>query len=151
MLLHQGLAIRQAEGFRLPGRASSMGWGGQGEVMDNHDGSMQKGSAMELLTEFDDCPYCGVGLIPANRTLDHMDPVADGGVHGMSNLVVSCNSCNRAKASIPFIEWIQSLSSVNRDNALMIYWEKKSLSPEKLPGFLPGPQKSGFRATPALR
>ncbi|ABK45248.1 HNH nuclease [Magnetococcus marinus MC-1] len=121
--------------------------GGQSRVMDQHDGTMEKGSAMALLKEFDECPYCGEDLIASNSTLDHMDPIASGGIHGVSNLVVACDQCNRSKGSTPFMDWVETLSQPYRDNALMTYWQKQLLAPGKIARDLERCKINGFRVS----
>lgn len=41
-----------------------------------------------------DCTYCGAKDV---RTLDHVDPVANGGLNAFENLVPSCDPCNSRK------------------------------------------------------
>lgn len=45
------------------------------------------------------CHWCRVPLAPAHMTLDHMIPLARGGVNTLRNLVVACEACNRWRAS----------------------------------------------------
>lgn len=43
------------------------------------------------------CYYCGTFTDEKDRTIDHKVPVSRGGVHGASNLVMSCVTCNKVK------------------------------------------------------
>ena len=48
------------------------------------------------------CTYCGIsGEIQA----DHVVPISRGGVHGISNLVPACRTCNQSKGSKLLSEW----------------------------------------------
>lgn len=49
----------------------------------------------------DACVYCGE---PAD-TLDHLEPLARGGIHSVSNLVPACGTCNRSKKDKLLSEW----------------------------------------------
>lgn len=51
------------------------------------------------------CVYC-----PATEdlTLDHVVPLARGGVHSEENLVVACRPCNSSKGVTPLSEWLKS-------------------------------------------
>lgn len=50
----------------------------------------------------DPCFYCGSKL---NIQIDHVLPIAKGGVHGISNLVSACQKCNSSKTDKLLIEW----------------------------------------------
>ena len=63
-------------------------------------------SAAELkvrLAEFDGCCYCGQAKVDMH--LDHFLPLASGGSHVLSNLVVACPSCNMRKSDRDPYEW----------------------------------------------
>ncbi|GAA2408328.1 RNA-guided endonuclease IscB [Streptomyces coeruleofuscus] len=45
------------------------------------------------------CAYCGVSGVPLN--VDHLRPRSRGGSHRISNLVLACAPCNKAKGSKP--------------------------------------------------
>ena len=49
-----------------------------------------------------ECAYCGSG---ENLTLDHVIPQAKGGTDHLTNVVCSCEACNRSKAHTDFYEW----------------------------------------------
>lgn len=48
------------------------------------------------------CAYCGENEA---TEIDHVVPIARGGVDGISNLLPSCQSCNRAKTDKLLSEW----------------------------------------------
>lgn len=44
------------------------------------------------------CHWCRRDLSnPRHRTLDHVTPRANGGAHGMSNVVFACDDCNQGR------------------------------------------------------
>jgi hypothetical protein len=45
------------------------------------------------------CHYCGAGADKAELTVDHVTPVALGGIDDPSNLVTACEPCNSGKTS----------------------------------------------------
>jgi 5-methylcytosine-specific restriction endonuclease McrA len=55
-----------------------------------------------LLRDGAACAYCGLALgtgLPYSRpTLDHVIPVSRGGSNALTNMVLACKPCNRAKA-----------------------------------------------------
>lgn len=48
------------------------------------------------------CIYCGKR---ENITLDHVVPIARGGVHGIGNLAPACKPCNSSKRDKTVMEW----------------------------------------------
>ena len=48
------------------------------------------------------CLYCGS---KTNIQADHVIPIARGGIHGISNLVPACQSCNASKRERTITEW----------------------------------------------
>jgi 5-methylcytosine-specific restriction endonuclease McrA len=46
------------------------------------------------------CVYCAVGLDFETATLDHVHPLAHGGVHHPGNVVLACARCNRLKSDL---------------------------------------------------
>jgi 5-methylcytosine-specific restriction endonuclease McrA len=110
-----------------PEHASQWANGNQ-RVMQQHDGTMRKGVAVQLLNELRTCPYCSCDLTMDNRELDHMDPLSLGGMHGVSNLIVCCATCNREKQATPFFQWLRNMHPSNQSRALTIYQQKKQIS-----------------------
>ena len=51
-----------------------------------------------------DCAYCGADA----DTLDHVRPLARGGVTARENLVPACSSCNLAKGHADAMEWFRA-------------------------------------------
>ncbi|WP_228721653.1 HNH endonuclease [Thermoleptolyngbya sichuanensis] len=43
------------------------------------------------------CNHCGAGPHQAKLTIDHIIPLAQGGVNDLSNLQVLCRRCNSSK------------------------------------------------------
>lgn len=66
----------------------------QQEVSD--DGTVTK-EFVELLYSEIKCHYCEQEIAYKQRTIDHVIPLARGGIHSASNLVMACLSCNCAK------------------------------------------------------
>jgi 5-methylcytosine-specific restriction endonuclease McrA len=46
------------------------------------------------------CVYCATELTFETATLDHVYPLAHGGVHHPGNVVLACTSCNRLKSDL---------------------------------------------------
>ncbi|MBE7186196.1 MAG: HNH endonuclease [Methylobacterium mesophilicum] len=67
------------------------------------------------------CPYCRIRITPETAVLDHIIPVALGGVHGLVNLVACCGPCNSAKSSRDFASWLMMLDPVDRARAERLY------------------------------
>ena len=84
------------------------------------------------------CPYCGTELMPgwvktsSNRRPDHMDPIALGGLHGPSNIVACCHTCNVRKSAMPFDEWLRTLSPQHAKRAEAIYRKRLGKAPGQL-------------------
>lgn len=52
-----------------------------------------------------ECAYCGSD---DELTLDHIVPLAKGGVDYTHNVLCSCRKCNSAKGHTPWREWYES-------------------------------------------
>ena len=50
------------------------------------------------------CSYCGKSC-SGNFHIDHIEPLAKGGLHELDNLTISCPSCNQSKHSKPLLLW----------------------------------------------
>ncbi|MEJ7811091.1 MAG: HNH endonuclease [Gemmatimonadaceae bacterium] len=46
------------------------------------------------------CVYCGICLDLQIATLDHVQPLAKGGIHAPGNVVAACGTCNRRKGDM---------------------------------------------------
>ena len=74
------------------------------------DGTITISTIRELYKLFTHCPYCGTVLTVENRHLDHIYPLAKGGLHILKNLIPCCADCNHAKRDyILYKEWMPQL------------------------------------------
>jgi 5-methylcytosine-specific restriction endonuclease McrA len=55
------------------------------------------------------CVYCGK---QGSVQIDHIDPLARGGEHELSNLIPACAECNRRKSARPVDEWLMEAHGV---------------------------------------
>lgn len=88
-------------------------------------------SAAALLRERKTCPYCAVKLTKENVVLDHIIPLAKGGVHSAANIVPCCRPCNIQKQAKEFVVWVQCLESQHRKRAEDMYLKKMGAMPEQ--------------------
>lgn len=51
------------------------------------------------------CYYCGGRTPAAELTMDHLVPLARGGLSNKNNLVPSCKACNTKKKTMLPLEW----------------------------------------------
>ena len=51
------------------------------------------------------CMYCGVKMGKAQMTIDHWEPLENGGKNDSSNYLSACRSCNKKKGSMPARDW----------------------------------------------
>ena len=56
------------------------------------------------------CVYCGVECRAEDLTIDHMIPLALGGLDEMTNCVTCCRACNHRKAAQPLQQVLESLA-----------------------------------------
>lgn len=63
------------------------------------------------------CHYCGEKFSPEDLTMDHIVPVARGGYSKKSNLVVSCDACNKDKGVLTPVEMILDKLEVEENNS----------------------------------
>lgn len=56
------------------------------------------------------CAWCGQSVVNLPFELDHVIPLSDKGAHSVANLVLSCEACNRRKASLHPATFAQSLA-----------------------------------------
>jgi 5-methylcytosine-specific restriction protein A len=59
------------------------------------------------------CHYCGEKFRPQELTLDHVVPLARGGVSNKSNIVCACKDCNKNKEVATPVDLI--LEQLNKD------------------------------------
>ncbi|WP_420707700.1 HNH endonuclease [Streptomyces sp. ATexAB-D23] len=57
------------------------------------------------------CIYCDASFGPmVVAEVDHMTPLARGGVHESFNLAPACAECNRAKGDLDMSDWLRILA-----------------------------------------
>jgi len=56
------------------------------------------------------CQFCGEKLPPSQLTIDHLVPLALGGLDELTNYVTCCRPCNERKANQPLDVFAQSIS-----------------------------------------
>jgi 5-methylcytosine-specific restriction endonuclease McrA len=66
------------------------------------------------------CVYCGETYDTNELTLDHVRPKAYGGSDLTSNLVPSCRSCNQAKGSQNWLQWMRATFGENPNKEQLI-------------------------------
>ena len=62
-------------------------------------------SVRKRIKPSDNCPYCTAPL-DETMQLDHMYPIARGGLNLDTNLVFCCKSCNQKKSDLGLIEFV---------------------------------------------
>ncbi len=55
------------------------------------------------------CPYCERGIAPYEAVLDHIYPIALGGLTTQSNTVLICNPCNRSKGKTTLVVFCKKI------------------------------------------
>lgn len=63
------------------------------------------------------CQYCGATPPGSVLEVDHIDPVALGGLDEMDNLITACFACNRGKSANPLTTIPQSLADKAAETA----------------------------------
>jgi 5-methylcytosine-specific restriction endonuclease McrA len=71
--------------------------------------------AAYLMLERDPCAYCG----GPGGTVDHIEPLADGGTHTVDNLAGACKRCNGGKCNRSLLEVL--LNPTPQNNTLAVY------------------------------
>ena len=70
------------------------------------------------------CVYCGGASGDAILNIDHKHPRAKGGGNSVSNLVVSCRTCNEDKGALLLTDWLlktkQSKSELNKARTVRV-------------------------------
>jgi HNH endonuclease len=95
------------------------------------DGTLTAASVGRLFAAARTCPYCGCKYNAkaksfASKSLDHLDPLSRGGVHGISNVAICCRRCNIRKNRHSFEEWIAMLPENNKQIARRLYAATRS-------------------------
>lgn len=66
------------------------------------------------------CVYCGNNYEPHELTLDHVRPRCNGGPSFTKNLVPSCRSCNQAKGSNNWLQWMRATFGITSREQLIL-------------------------------
>jgi 5-methylcytosine-specific restriction endonuclease McrA len=77
------------------------------------------------------CPYCGAYMNRRTKTMDHMVPLSKGGVHGIVNVIISCNRCNSSKRDRDFGDWASRLDEPYRSVMIAEYEQRYGSKPSQ--------------------
>jgi 5-methylcytosine-specific restriction endonuclease McrA len=55
------------------------------------------------------CRWCGI-VCDDEYEVDHIHPIALGGLHVLENLAIACRPCNRRKGALPLDKWLLKLN-----------------------------------------
>lgn len=89
------------------------------------DNTLTRSRLGKMLKDNRSCLYCGKRLNDTQKAFDHMDPIAKGGEHSITNIAVSCKRCNNRKAAKDFFYWLQEIEPEYAENALTYYESQK--------------------------
>jgi HNH endonuclease len=74
-------------------------------------GSIPKGLRQNIYQRDDyTCQFCGRTLAAEELTIDHLVPLALGGLDEKTNYVTACFPCNHTKGSMPLADYAQSIN-----------------------------------------
>ncbi|WP_083747307.1 HNH endonuclease [Teichococcus deserti] len=73
------------------------------------NGTLTKDVIRQIFGAAKDCPYCLARLHWSDKTLDHIIPLKLGGIHGVSNVLVCCRTCNTRKNAKPPDRWLAQI------------------------------------------
>jgi 5-methylcytosine-specific restriction endonuclease McrA len=105
-------------------------------VSRQSDGTVTKEFVFDCLFKSSDkCCYCLASIENTTKVVDHIIPIAKGGLHSARNLVVCCSACNRRKGAKTYSEWLDCLEPKQRKSAERLYYKRYGVSP--LQGVLP--------------
>lgn len=76
------------------------------------DGDVTSKEMMELQKNAKSCYWCNEPLKNVKVHIDHYNPISKGGEHTLSNLVVSCQSCNHKKHAKDPISFANSIGKL---------------------------------------
>lgn len=102
-------------------------------LVSQRDGTVTRAAVDRILFSRASCPYC-LARLGDDRHLDHIEPLAGGGLHAAFNLVPCCPRCNVSKGSMSFADWIKTLEGPARVSALALYRDRYRAVPTQ--GFL---------------
>ena len=80
-------------------------------ILKQADGSLTAEVVGRLFVDAEGkpCPYCGEYMNRRTKSLDHMIPIAKGGLHSAVNAIICCVRCNSRKRDLGFGEWLAKL------------------------------------------
>lgn len=81
--------------------------------MANH--KQYRMSNRKFKNKYNTCFYCLSLLNRTSKTIDHIVPVAKGGLSVLSNKVISCTECNRQKGDRNVFDFIHEKFSGNHN------------------------------------
>ena len=67
-------------------------------------------------TSSGECYYCGSVVKHRELTMDHIVPLARGGMSTKDNLVPCCKDCNNRKKNLLPLEWDEYLDSIKKQS-----------------------------------
>lgn len=85
------------------------------------------------------CPYCAAPMQTKDKQLDHMHPLALGGLHSAVNVLVCCASCNGRKSHLSYVDWLSTLSPKQQALCRALWVKRYSVPPEQAPMTLADP------------
>jgi 5-methylcytosine-specific restriction endonuclease McrA len=86
------------------------------------DSDVSIGYIRNLKNKHTECFWCDKSLEDKDKTIDHLHPIAKGGQHITTNLVIACRSCN-SKKRVTMPEEFAKRVGVDLDKKLIRYWE----------------------------
>ncbi|MGW1268155.1 HNH endonuclease [Streptomyces sp. NPDC002491] len=71
------------------------------------------------------CAYCDASFTETVAAeVDHIRPIAKGGVHEWFNLAPACSACNRAKSDRDVSDWLSETAGENFTDAVEVVTER---------------------------
>ncbi len=98
-----------------------------------NDGTVTQSAVDAILSDRTTCPYCSCIITPETATVDHIVPLAKGGLHSAINLVACCRSCNSRKGAKAFYEWVSGLPPSNQKICQRLYKQRYGTIMEQIP------------------
>ena len=87
-------------------------------MKEHSDDSITKENIHDLIQRYKRCPYCLKELTKGILSIDHMEPLAYGGLNIFSNIIPCCYDCNQDKNSKSFNDWFEELSEEAQDGLI---------------------------------
>lgn len=98
------------------------------KMLDADDGSLTKKTIGELFGSTKNCPCCGRIMQRNDKHMDHINPLALGGAHSITNVMVLCRECNTRKHAKSFDDWYASLDEKMKKSLKMNIIKNKNLA-----------------------